>query len=244
MVPNRPPMIPSRRGRPSQPAELVATVLVLQSLEGLSDRDAVQALRNDLRWKVVVGLATLLCGSSGEFGRWGHEHDDWSPDVIVSAKGLGGGYVPLSMVSASNQVLDPITEAGNNVMFFTFSGHDASLAGALVVLDILERERLTERAVVVVQRLRDGLSVALDGVGCVVEVRGRGAMVGVELDGIPSSSVVAAALDRNVWISPAGSGPAVNDGLLDAPPFVIDDADIDRIVEVTADSIAVVATGS
>ena len=46
-----------RRGRPSQPAELVATVLVLQSLEGLSDRDAIQALRTDLRWKVAAGLA-------------------------------------------------------------------------------------------------------------------------------------------------------------------------------------------
>lgn len=50
-------MFPSSRGRPSQPAELVATVLVLQSLEGLSDRDAVQALRTDLRWKVAAGLA-------------------------------------------------------------------------------------------------------------------------------------------------------------------------------------------
>lgn len=50
-------MFPSSRGRPSQPAGLVATVLVLQSLEGLSDRDAVQALRTDLRWKVAAGLA-------------------------------------------------------------------------------------------------------------------------------------------------------------------------------------------
>jgi IS5 family transposase len=47
----------SGRGRPSQPAELIATVLVLQSLEGLSDRDALQALRTDLRWKVAAGLA-------------------------------------------------------------------------------------------------------------------------------------------------------------------------------------------
>jgi len=47
----------SGRGRPSQPAELVATVMVLQSLEGLSDRDAIQALRTDLRWKVAAGLA-------------------------------------------------------------------------------------------------------------------------------------------------------------------------------------------
>ncbi len=47
----------SGRGRPSQPAEVIATVLVLQSLEGLSDRDAVQALRTDMRWKVAAGLA-------------------------------------------------------------------------------------------------------------------------------------------------------------------------------------------
>ena len=47
----------SGRGRPSVPAEVVATVLVLQSLEGLSDREAAQALRTDLRWKVAAGLA-------------------------------------------------------------------------------------------------------------------------------------------------------------------------------------------
>lgn len=47
----------SGRGRPSVPADEIATVMVLQSLEGLSDRDALQALRTDLRWKVAAGLA-------------------------------------------------------------------------------------------------------------------------------------------------------------------------------------------
>ena len=47
----------SGRGRPSVPADVIATVMVLQSLEGLSDREAVQALRTDLRWKVAAGLA-------------------------------------------------------------------------------------------------------------------------------------------------------------------------------------------
>lgn len=47
----------SGRGRPSVPADVIATVLVLQSLEGLSDRDALQALRTDIRWKVAAGLA-------------------------------------------------------------------------------------------------------------------------------------------------------------------------------------------
>jgi len=46
----------SGRGRPSVPADVIATVLVLQSLEGLSDREALQALRTDLRWTVAAGL--------------------------------------------------------------------------------------------------------------------------------------------------------------------------------------------
>jgi IS5 family transposase len=50
-------LFPSGRGRPWVPADVIATVLVLQSLEGLSDRDAVQAVRTDLRWKVAAGLA-------------------------------------------------------------------------------------------------------------------------------------------------------------------------------------------
>ena len=50
-------LFPSGRGRPSQPADLVAPVLVLQSLEGLSDRDALQSLATDLRWRVADGLA-------------------------------------------------------------------------------------------------------------------------------------------------------------------------------------------
>lgn len=50
-------LFPSGRGRPSVPADVVATVMLLQSLEGLSDRDAIVALRTDLRWKVAAGLA-------------------------------------------------------------------------------------------------------------------------------------------------------------------------------------------
>jgi IS5 family transposase len=46
----------SGRGRPSVPADVIATVMVLQALEGLSDRDAVTALRTDIRWKVAAGL--------------------------------------------------------------------------------------------------------------------------------------------------------------------------------------------
>jgi IS5 family transposase len=50
-------LFPSGRGRPSVPADVIASVMVLQSLEGLSDRDAARALRDRISWKVACGLA-------------------------------------------------------------------------------------------------------------------------------------------------------------------------------------------
>src|SRR3954469_1741330 len=49
-------LFPSGRGRPSVPAPVVATVLVLQALHGLSDREAAEAVTFDLRWKAACGL--------------------------------------------------------------------------------------------------------------------------------------------------------------------------------------------
>src|SRR2546423_8003921 len=50
-------LFPSGRGRPSVPADVIASVMVLQALEGLSDRDAARALADRISWKVATGLA-------------------------------------------------------------------------------------------------------------------------------------------------------------------------------------------
>ena len=50
-------LFPSGRGRPSVPADVIATVMVLQALEGLSDREAARALKDRISWKVACGLA-------------------------------------------------------------------------------------------------------------------------------------------------------------------------------------------
>ena len=186
----------------------------------------------------VLMISDEVMTGFGRTGRrWGFDHDGWVPDIIVAAKGLSGGYTPLSLVSAANHVVDPLTNAGRGVMFFTYSGHDASCAGALTVLQILEQEHLMERAAVQGDRMLDALTTALDGHSNVLDVRGRGLMLGVELTGLSSADVVAEALARDVWIYPAGSGPSVNDGLLYAPPLIITDEQIDRIAAVTVDSI-------
>lgn len=186
---------------------------------------------------VLVIADEVMTGFGRTGRRWGHEHDAWQPDIIVAGKGLGGGYAPISLVATSERVVEPIVESGRNVMFFTYSAHDASCAGALAVLRILERERLVERAAERGERLLAGLADVLAGHPRVVEVRGCGLMVGVELSGLTSAQVVAAALERDVWIYPAGSGPAVNDGLLFAPPLTIDDDDLDRVIAVTREAI-------
>ena len=161
----------------------------------------------------------------------------------MSGKGLGGGYVPLSLVSAADHVVDPITEAGRTVMFFTYSGHDSSCAGASAVLRILDDEGLVERAAVMGSRLHDALKAVLGTHPDVAEVRGRGLMLGVELRGLSSADVVGAALARDVWVYPAGSGAPVADAVLIAPPLVIDDHHIERIVSVLAESIDSVSRG-
>ena len=53
-------LFPSGRGRPSVPADQVATVMVLQALEGLSDREAAAQLRQGIAWKVACGLALTI----------------------------------------------------------------------------------------------------------------------------------------------------------------------------------------
>ncbi len=174
--------------------------------------------------------------------RWGCEHDRWEPDIIVSAKGLTGGYAPLSMVAAHDRVVAPLIEADKGVMFFTYSGHDSACAASLAVLRILEDEGLMERAALQGERLRSALTEALGDSPHVNEIRGRGLLLGVELEGVASIDVVMAALDRDVWIYPGGSGPAVNDGLLFAPPLIVTDDEIDRMAAVAADAIKAVTS--
>jgi adenosylmethionine-8-amino-7-oxononanoate aminotransferase len=192
----------------------------------------------------VLTIADEVMTGFGRTGlRWGHEHDPWVPDILVSGKGLGGGYVPLSLVSAADHVVDPITAAGRTVMFFTYSGHDSSCAGASAVLRIIEEEDLVEQAAVMGARLFDALQTQVAAHPNVAEVRGRGLMLGVELRGLSSVDVVTAALARDVWVYPAGSGAPVADAVLIAPPFVIDDQHIERIVTVLSASIDSVSRG-
>lgn len=204
----------------------------------VADDDYWQQIMEVCRHYGILFIADEVMTGFGRTGRtWGHQHDPVQPDILVSAKGLGGGYVPMSMVSASNHVLDTISEAGGSVMFFTYSGPDAMCAGALAVLDIMEREGLVGRAAEMGDYLQSSLRSALGDHHRVNEVRGRGLMIGVELAGVSAVAAVDACVERGMWVYPAGSGPAVADALLFAPPLTVTAEEIDRIVAITVDAL-------
>jgi adenosylmethionine-8-amino-7-oxononanoate aminotransferase len=157
---------------------------------------------------------------------WGYQHFPFVPDVIVGGKGLGGGYVPLGAVAATDEVVDVLRT--NGFMYFTFTGNDAACAAGTAVLQILRREQLVQRAATIGGVLGDRLRAALESHPAVVDIRGRGMFWGIELR-CSRDAVVEAALERDMWVYPAGSGP-VADAVMVAPPFVITEAEIDDLV--------------
>lgn len=111
---------------------------------------------------------------------WAIEHEGLTPDILVTAKGLSGGYAPMSALVGRADVLDSLASAQH---VFTYSGHGPSAAAVLEVIDIMERQRVVENAARVGQHLVERLqAVAHDVPEVVREARGRGLMIGVEID--------------------------------------------------------------
>lgn len=150
------------------------------------------------------------------FGRTGrmfsHEHYNLHPDMVTCAKGITGGFLPLSAVMVSERVFEPFRQPGRTFMHgYTWGGHPASCAAALAVLDILEREELVSRAQVLGDRLRERLTDGLAGSTAVAEVRGTGLALAVRL-ALPPGPAAAACrhlLSRGVLVRPVGDGDAV-----------------------------------
>ena len=201
----------------------------------------------------IVMIADEVMTGLGRTGtRWGHEHFGYTPDIIVAGKGLGGGYAPMGGVYTTDEIVQPVAEAGMELMYYTFSGYDMGCAISRRVLEILREEQLVQRAADVGHRLHARLVETLGDHKNVIDIRGRGMMQGIELvrdrEGpvaFPrqvdfARQVVFEALNRGVWVYPAGSGP-VADALLIGPPFTLEDDHIDLLVSVLSDAITAVA---
>jgi adenosylmethionine-8-amino-7-oxononanoate aminotransferase len=169
------------------------------------------------------------------YGRTGHwfasERYGLDPDAIVTAKALTSGYVPMGAVLVHDRLVGML-EGTQFRHGFTYNGHPVGAAVALANLAIIEREDLLGRAVEIGERMLDRLQPAQE-LDAVAEVRGVGAMLGVELAADRDSGPVArAALGKGVVVRASGQK------IVMSPPLVISEEDADRIVDVLLGELA------
>ncbi|HEY1355258.1 MAG TPA: acetylornithine/succinylornithine family transaminase, partial [Solirubrobacterales bacterium] len=156
---------------------------------------------------------------------WAYQQTPVHPDVMTSAKALGGGMAIGACIadSEAGSVLEPGDHGS------TFAGGPVASAAALAVLDIVDDPALLRAVRERGRRLIEGLA-ALDGVH---GVRGRGLMIGVGLDdGLDSAAITADLLERGVVVN----APEPRTLRL-LPPLTIDDAQIDLAVALIGESL-------
>jgi len=206
------------------------------------------------RHGVLLVMDEVMTGFGRTGRRFAVEHFGITPDVLVGGKGLTGGYAPLGAVFASETVVAPIAERGDDFMYYTYGAHPASCAAADRVLEILEREDLVRRAAQMGEKLRAALA-PLERHPHVAEVRGLGLLQAVELvrdratlEPFPAAArlgqrVVVEGILRGVFFYPGGVDPA-RDVVCLGPPFVVSDAEIETIARVLAESIDAAVAGA
>lgn len=180
------------------------------------------------------GILLVLDEVVTGFGRTGHwfgaQRYGLDPDVIVTAKALTSGYVPMGAVL----VHDRVVELLDGTAFrhgFTYNGHPVGAAVGLANLDIIEREGLLDRASETGSRMLERLQPAADVAG-VADVRGVGLMLGVELEeGLDAGPVAARALERGVVVRASGQKIVLS------PPLVIEPDQADRVVDTLLDAL-------
>lgn len=169
-------------------------------------------------------IQTGLCRT----GRWyAHQHEDILPDVMTSAKALANG-LPIGACLARGDAAERLQPGSHGS---TFGGNPVVSRAALTVLDVMESEGIADRAANLGARMIDAFETRVGALSCVRDIRGRGLMIGIELDR-PAADVKTACLDRGVIVN-ATAERVVR--LL--PPLVIDGEQADTIVDTVCNSI-------
>ncbi|MDR1414888.1 MAG: aminotransferase class III-fold pyridoxal phosphate-dependent enzyme [Odoribacteraceae bacterium] len=161
-------------------------------------------------------------GRSGKFFAFQHA-PGISPDIISMAKGMGNGF-PVAGILIRDTI-----QARKGMLGTTFGGNYLACTAALAVLEVMEKERLVERAALLGERL----ITTLQGEEGVIEVRGRGLMIGVDTD-IPHA-ILRRRLLRDHRVLTGYSG---KNTLRLLPPLVVTDEEADLLLSAFAASLA------
>jgi len=158
----------------------------------------------------------------GRTGRWfAHQHAGIKPDVMTLAKALGNG-VPIGACLANGPASD-VFHPGNHGS--TFGGNPLATRAALAVIETVEKDGLIARATLLGERLLAGFRTRLDGKPGITEIRGKGLMLGIELNR-PCGVLVKRALDRGLLINVTADSVV---RLL--PPLIFSDEQADTLCD-------------
>lgn len=187
---------------------------------------------------VLLIFDEIQCGTGRTGKLWAHEWAGVTPDVLTSAKGLGGG-LPIGAILATEQVAQVL---GPGTHATTFGGNPVACAAALATMRTLlggaatgseggTDAGLLTQVQAVGERLQAGLRQVAARSPHAVEVRGQGLMVGLELT-VPGAPVVDACRERGLLINVTQANV-----LRFVPPLIVTEAQVDEAVAIVGEAL-------
>jgi acetylornithine aminotransferase len=182
----------------------------------------LRALCDEKNWLLM--LDEVQCGM-GRTGKWfAHQWAGIVPDVMPMAKGLGSG-VPVGAIVVGPRAKDVLGPGNHGT---TFGGNPLAMRAGIETMRIVVEDRLIENAAAVGARIKNGLEREWSGVKGIVEIRGQGLMLGIELDR-PCGELLQRTADAGLLISVTADSVI---RLL--PPLIMTPAEGDEVVRILA----------
>jgi acetylornithine/N-succinyldiaminopimelate aminotransferase len=226
------PYLPGFRALPRDDSDALTEAIGARTaavvLEPIQGETGVHVIPDE-----VIAAAREACDAAGALlvfdeiqtgmGRtgslWAYEQLPVRPDVLTTAKALGGG-LPVGACVTSEDTME-VLEPGDHGS--TFAGGPLVGAAAVAAFEVIDDPELLRSVRQLGARLRDGL----ERIGPIAEVRGRGLMVGARLEGIDAKEAAGRLLDHGLIVNPIGA-----DTLRLLPPLIIGEAEADEALEI------------
>jgi predicted acetylornithine/succinylornithine family transaminase len=180
------------------------------------------------RFGALLIFDEVQCGIGRTGTLFAYEGYGVAPDIMTLAKGLGGG-VPIGACVATEEAFKGF-ERGSHAT--TFGGNPLASTAALCVLETVESENLQENAITRGNQLMDGLRKLANGSSTIVEVRGKGLMVGVECVEGAAGEIVGLCRERGLLVNVAGPST-----VRFVPPLVVRAEDVQSALGIFEESL-------
>ena len=204
------------------------------------------------RYGILLINDEVMCGMGRTGSLHAVEQEGIVPDLMVIAKGLGGGYQPIGGVLVHDRIIEAL-EKGSGFFHHghTYLGHPVACAAALAVQKVMQRDGLVDAVKVLGARLAAQLHARFDANPHIGDIRGRGLFMAIEMVEEKASKrpfdpalrlharIMSEAMACGLMVYPMGGtvDGVSGDHVLIAPPFVCTSDEIDEIVRRLADAV-------